>query len=63
MLIYILFHLRVLIFPQFVAISFWGIYAFDRELVYPVRLDEHIPPILNHFWVNYLEFFLLQYGN
>lgn len=40
-----LFHL------QFVAIAFWGIYAVDRELIYPARLDEHIPAILNHFWV------------
>ena len=39
---------------QFVAITFWSIYAVDRELIYPARLDEHIPTILNHFWVRVL---------
>ena len=33
-------------------LSFWGIYAIDRELIYPVRLDEHLPQILNHYWVS-----------
>ena len=37
---------------QFVVISFWVIYAIDRELIYPVRLDEHLPQILNHYWVS-----------
>ncbi|XP_053561308.1 androgen-induced gene 1 protein [Bombina bombina] len=40
----------VLAFPigMFVVISFWSIYAFDRELVYPKALDSIIPQWLNH---------------
>lgn len=34
----------------FVCVAFWGIYAVDREFVYPVYLDEHIPSMLNHYW-------------
>ncbi|KAI1897188.1 hypothetical protein AGOR_G00080640 [Albula goreensis] len=39
-----------LVFPvgTFVAMSFWSIYAYDRELVYPKFLDEIIPNWLNH---------------
>lgn len=29
---------------------FWGLYAVDRELVYPLVLDKHIPVSLNHCW-------------
>jgi len=32
----------------FVVITFWGLYAIDRELVFPKILDEFIPPWLNH---------------
>ncbi|KAG8429738.1 hypothetical protein GDO86_019345 [Hymenochirus boettgeri] len=32
----------------FVVTSFWSIYAFDRELVYPKVLDSIIPQWLNH---------------
>ncbi|KAL4218023.1 hypothetical protein ACF0H5_022761 [Mactra antiquata] len=32
----------------FVVMTFWGIYAVDRELVYPKRLDKIIPLWLNH---------------
>ncbi|CAH1772503.1 unnamed protein product [Owenia fusiformis] len=32
----------------FVVITFWGIYAVDRELVYPTHLDKIIPVWLNH---------------
>ena len=37
---------------QFVFVSFWGIFAIDRELVYPLEMDNHIPVLLNHFWVS-----------
>ena len=36
---------------QFVCITFWGIYAIDREYIYPAEVDEFIPQLLNHFWV------------
>jgi len=32
----------------FVFASFWTIYAVDRELIFPERLDEHFPSWLNH---------------
>ena len=35
---------------QFVAVMFWGIYAIDRELIYPAYLDNTIPFVLNHCW-------------
>ncbi|KAM4691143.1 androgen-induced gene 1 protein-like [Rhinophrynus dorsalis] len=40
----------VLAFPlgMFVVISFWSIYGYDRELVYPEALDKIIPQWLNH---------------
>ncbi|XP_071401058.1 androgen dependent TFPI regulating protein 1 [Centroberyx affinis] len=40
----------VLAFPigSFVFSSFWSIYAYDRELVYPKYLDDIIPVWLNH---------------
>ncbi|MBN3309073.1 ADTRP protein, partial [Amia calva] len=40
----------VLAFPlgSFVFLSFWSIYLYDRELVYPKRLDDIIPVWLNH---------------
>ncbi|XP_015220221.1 androgen dependent TFPI regulating protein 1 isoform X2 [Lepisosteus oculatus] len=40
----------VLVFPvgTFVFLSFWLIYAYDRELVYPKYLDDIIPAWLNH---------------
>lgn len=39
-----------IVFPigTFVVITFWGIYAVDRELVFPKALDAFIPPWLNH---------------
>ncbi|KAM4622775.1 androgen-induced gene 1 protein-like [Discoglossus pictus] len=44
------FSFSILAFPVgvFVVISFWSIYAFDRELVYPKVLDTIIPQWLNH---------------
>ncbi|KAM6977984.1 androgen dependent TFPI regulating protein 1 isoform 2-T2 [Aplochiton taeniatus] len=40
----------VLAFPvgSFVFTSFWTLYAYDRELVYPKYLDDIIPIWLNH---------------
>jgi len=32
----------------FVFLSFWGLYAIDRELIFPARLDGHFPSWLNH---------------
>lgn len=32
----------------FVVLMFWGLYAVDRELVYPKALDKIIPQWLNH---------------
>ena len=40
-----------LIFLQFVFLTFWGIFAIDRELVYPANMDLYIPVALNHYWV------------
>ncbi|XP_048729132.1 androgen-induced gene 1 protein-like isoform X2 [Ostrea edulis] len=42
--------LATVVFPlgMFVVLSFWGIYAVDRELVYPKELDKIIPAWLNH---------------
>ncbi|MGH0177786.1 UNVERIFIED_CONTAM: hypothetical protein FKN15_075980 [Acipenser sinensis] len=42
--------LAVLAFPvgSFVVLSFWLLYAYDRELVYPIFLDDIIPQWLNH---------------
>ncbi|CAG7726711.1 unnamed protein product [Allacma fusca] len=39
-----------LIFPVgfFVSLSFWGLYLFDRQLVYPDVMDEFIPSLFNH---------------
>ncbi|UJR35495.1 hypothetical protein I4U23_028249 [Adineta vaga] len=38
------------VFPigTFVCISFWGLYHFDRKLIYPEALDNLVSPILNH---------------
>ncbi|KAM8947702.1 androgen-induced gene 1 protein-like [Pelodytes ibericus] len=46
----------VLAFPigVFVVTSFWSIYAYDRELVYPEILDTFIPQWLNHAMHTYV---------
>jgi len=38
------------VFPtgSFVSITFWGLYAIDRELVFPKMMDEFYPSWLNH---------------
>lgn len=33
-----------------VVTMFWGLYAVDRNLVYPEVLDKVVPAYLNHFW-------------
>ncbi|XP_032638511.1 androgen-induced gene 1 protein-like isoform X5 [Chelonoidis abingdonii] len=47
----------VLVFPVglFVAVTFWTLYAYDRELVYPKELDEINPPWLNHTMPQHLQ--------
>lgn len=35
-------------FIQFVSLSFWGIWAVDRELIFPKALDSFFPSWLNH---------------
>ncbi|KAK3749275.1 hypothetical protein QZH41_016054 [Actinostola sp. cb2023] len=39
-----------IVFPigVFVAVTFWGIYAIDRELIFPTFLDSVIPNWINH---------------
>lgn len=37
---------------QFVCISFWTLYSYNRELVYPKSLDGVIPLWLNHAMVS-----------
>jgi len=33
---------------QFVSVVFWGVYSFDRELMFPAVLDSFFPTWLNH---------------
>lgn len=40
--------LLILSFFQFVSSTFWGIYAVDRELIFPQELDSFFPVWLNH---------------
>lgn len=37
---------------QFVVFTFWSLYLYDRELVYPKLLDNFIPQWLNHGMVS-----------
>ena len=34
----------------FIVVTFWGIYFYDRQLVYPEAFDKVVPVWLNHFW-------------
>lgn len=34
----------------FITVSFWGLYALDRKLIYPEVFDEIVPQYMNHFW-------------
>ena len=44
-----------LVFPItfLVFILFWGLFAYDRELVMPKRMDAEIDPLFNHMVRNY----------
>ena len=33
---------------MFVGLAFWGLYAIDRELVFPLALDKIVPVWVNH---------------
>eukprot|EP00026_Physarum_polycephalum_P016621 Phypoly_transcript_17569.p1 GENE.Phypoly_transcript_17569~~Phypoly_transcript_17569.p1 ORF type:complete len:251 (+),score=45.46 Phypoly_transcript_17569:59-754(+) len=41
---------RAFSFPlaTIVAILFWGVYAIDREMIYPKAFEVHVPPYMNH---------------
>lgn len=41
-----------LAFPlsAFIAVTFWGVYAIDRKLIYPELFDKFVPGYMNHFW-------------
>lgn len=39
---------------QFVVFTFWSLYLYDRELVYPKLLDNFIPQWLNHGMVSWI---------
>lgn len=43
----------------FVVLTFWGIYAYDRKLVYPEAFDKVVPQWLNHFWHTTVGVFVL----
>jgi len=51
----------------FVAVIFWGLYALDRELIFPTRYDGHFPVWLNHlmhttvFPLQFAEMFLVSH--
>lgn len=50
-----------LAFPlsMFVGLSFWGIYAVDRELILPRSFDPYFPTWLNHIMHTNILFFIL----
>ncbi|XP_065898257.1 androgen-dependent TFPI-regulating protein-like [Dysidea avara] len=50
------FAFTALIFPMslFVAVAFWGVYAVDREGIYPLILDSLLPSLLNHVWHSFI---------
>ena len=43
----------------FVVLTFWAIYAYDRQLVYPEAFDKAVPQWLNHFWHTTVGVFVL----
>ena len=43
----------------FIVITFWAIYAYDRQLVYPISFDKVVPSWLNHFWHTTIGVFVL----
>lgn len=55
--------LTCLAFPlsMFVGLTFWGLYAVDRELVFPKAIDEFFPTWLNHVMhTNIMVFILIE---
>ena len=46
------FTFTTIVFPMAlsITISFWSIYAVDRDLIYPESFDSIVPLSLNHFW-------------
>lgn len=51
-----------LVFPItfLVFILFWGLFAYDRELVMPKRLDAEIDPLFNHIVHTFIIFWALM---
>jgi len=47
-LIDVFFFSLVLPLSLIVAISFWGLYAIDREIIFPVAIEKYYPNWLNH---------------
>lgn len=45
----LVFTTMVLPLAIFIPVSFWGLYAIDRNLIYPEVFDEVIPQYINHF--------------
>lgn len=46
---------------MFVGLTFWGLYAVDRELVFPKAIDPYFPGWLNHVMhTNIMIFILLE---
>ena len=43
-----IYHVLILPLSIFVAAMFWGLYHWDREMVFPAWLDEMITPFFNH---------------
>lgn len=53
--------LTCLAFPlsMFVGLTFWGLYAVDRELVFPKAIDPYFPSWLNHVMHTNIMLFIL----
>ena len=45
----LVFTTMVLPLAIFIPVSFWGLYAIDRNLIYPEVFDKVVPPYINHF--------------
>lgn len=44
---------------MFVGLTFWGLYAVDRELVFPKAIDQYFPAWLNHVMHTNIMLFIL----
>lgn len=42
------FHVVILPLSVFVSLMFWGLYNWDRDLVFPAHLDKVVTPFFNH---------------